>query len=70
MESDLVTEFQNTWNEFLAMRKKIKKPPTDYAKELLKKKLTKLSNGNVQLAIQIMNQSIIKSWQDFYPLKN
>ena len=42
---------------------------TDYAKELIKKELIKLSGSDEQLAIKILNQSIENSWQDVYPLK-
>lgn len=50
---------------FLAMRNKIKKPMTDYAIELLLKKLNNFSNK-----IEILNQSILNSWQDIYEIKN
>lgn len=63
------TKFEKTFSEFLEMRKRIKKPATEKAIELIKNKLHKLSNGNEQLQINILEQSIISSWQDVYELK-
>jgi hypothetical protein len=61
--------------DFVDMRKKIKKPMTDRAIDLAIKKLEELatdSAGNMDndLAIQIVNQSVLRSWQTFYPLKD
>lgn len=58
-----------TFSDFLEMRKKIKKPATDVAVDLLKNKLEKLSNGDDDLKIKILEQSIVSSWQDIFPLK-
>ena len=55
--------------DYLEMRKKIRKPASDRAIELVKKKLSRLSDGNDELAIDILNQSVLNSWQDVYPLK-
>jgi len=60
---------QSHFLEFLEMRKKIKKPMTKKAQELFKTKLEKLSNKNIQLATEIINQSILNCWQDIYELK-
>lgn len=57
------------FNDFLEMRKKIKKPVTERAVELLKTKLWKLAEKNKETALKIINQSIVNSWQDFYALK-
>lgn len=64
------TEFQKTFDSFLEMRKKIKKPATDRAIELIKIELKKLSKGNIDLAIEILNQSIRNCWQDVFQLKD
>jgi hypothetical protein len=61
--------------DFVEMRKKIKKPMTDRAIDLAIKKLEELatdSTGSMDndLAIQIVNQSVLRSWQSFYPLKD
>lgn len=55
--------------DYVDMRKKIKKPLTDRAIVLSKNKLHELSGGNNSLAIQIIEQSILNSWQSLYPLK-
>jgi len=75
-EEETVTEevgeislFEKTFDEFLKMRIRIKKPATDYAQELVRKSLDKLSNGNEEVKIEILNQSIKNSWQDVYQLK-
>jgi hypothetical protein len=51
------------------MRKSIKKPITERALELMLAKLDKLAN-NDQSKIEILNQSIMNSWQGIFPLKN
>lgn len=64
-----MTELNEALQAFYEMRIKVKKPMTDYAKKLLSRKLEKLSKGNDELAIEILEQSIICSWTDIYPLK-
>lgn len=59
----------DTFKEFLKMRKQIKKPMGDHAIELAIKKLNDLSGGDNDKAIKIINQSIMGSWQGFYELK-
>lgn len=56
--------------EFVDMRKKIKAPMTDNAIRLALSKLEKLSNGDTNIAIEILNQSIIGSYRGLFPLKN
>lgn len=58
-----------TFDKFIEMRKKIKKAPTPHAIDLLKEKIKTLSNGDELLAIEIINQSILNSWQDLFPLR-
>lgn len=60
--------FINTWKDFKDMRIKIRKPMTRRAEELLIMKLDKLSN-NEKEQIDILNQSIMNSWQGVFPLK-
>jgi hypothetical protein len=50
------------------MRKKIKAPMTDYAIDLMIKKLEKMASDN-DTKIQILNQSIESSWKGIFPLK-
>ena len=56
--------------DFMDMRKKIKKPMTDRAITRAMNNLQKLSNGDNDLAIQILEQSIFHCWQDLYALKS
>lgn len=55
-------------NDYIAFRKKIKKPMTDRAVQLAVAKLRKLSNS-VDEQIEIVNQSILNGWQGLFPLK-
>ena len=57
-------------NDFLSMRKKIKKPLTDRALQQRLKKLHELSGGDQQKAAAIVDQTVNHCWQDFYPLKD
>ena len=66
---EIPAELSESWNAFLEMRKTIKKPMTDNAKSLAYTKLMKLSNGNLQIANAILQESIINSWQGLFPLK-
>ena len=56
--------------EFEEMRKSIKKPMTDVARKRLIRELQKLAGEDVQMMIQILDQSILNSWAGVYPLKN
>lgn len=60
--------FDKTLRDFEDMRKRIKKPLSDRAKELLLKKLQDLST-NPDTQIEILEQSIFNSWQSVFPLK-
>lgn len=68
-------KLNNAFCDFVQMRKQIKKPMTDRAVELMMKKLESLSKVpfsdvmDNDLAIKILEQSIVKCWQDIYPLK-
>ena len=55
--------------DYVDMRKKIKKPLTDRAIELAMKKLDDLSGGDNDIAIKIIEQSVLNSWQGLFPLK-
>ncbi len=56
-----------TWEAFLAMRKKIKKPPTEYALKLLIDKLTKFK-ANGQDVKKVLEKSITAGWQDVFEI--
>lgn len=68
-------QLNSTFDDFVQMRKQIKKPMTDRAITLMINKLEKLSKApfsdamDNDLAIKILEQSIVKSWSDIYPLK-
>lgn len=59
----------DTFKAYLDMRKQIKKPASERAIKLVMTKLEKLSEGDDYKALEILNQSILNSWQDVYPLK-
>lgn len=56
------------WADFLAMRLKIRKPPTEKAKGLVLKELEKLRAAGHDPAA-VLEQSIRNSWQDVFPLR-
>lgn len=60
---DCEEEFQS----FVEFRKRVKKPMTDYAVYLMKKKLTELTD-NEEERKDILRQSVLKGWTDIYPL--
>ncbi len=62
-------EFQEVFQEFVNMRKKIRKPVTERAIKLLILKLIELSGGDIPLSIKIIDQSLVNNWLDFYQLK-
>lgn len=62
-------DVNNAFKDYVRMRKLIKHPMTDEAIKRAKAKLEKLSNGNKELAIAILNQSVDHSWQGLFELK-
>lgn len=62
-------EFEKTLDEFIKMRKAIKKPITEEWIKLVKQKLEKMYPGNQDLQIQVLQNSISNSWQWVFPLK-
>ena len=65
-------ELRNALIEFVKMRKMIKKPLTNKALTLLltsKKGLDGLASSDAE-KIDIVNQTVMHSWQGFYPLKD
>lgn len=57
-------------NDFVKMRKSIKAPLTARALKTVLKELEKLSGGDIETKIAILEQSIVKCWKTVYPLKN
>ena len=66
-EINIPNNIAKPFQEWLEMRKKTKRPATDYAIYLSLKALQKLS-ADPEIQIQIIERSIVKSWTDFYPL--
>ena len=60
-------EFKQAFSDFLNMRKQIKQPATERAKEIIMKKLEKVNNE--QIVIQMLENSITNNWKDIYPIK-
>jgi hypothetical protein len=69
-QDNSLTEIEKCLSEFKQMRVKIRKPMTDRAVELLLMDLDKLSGGDEDLKIKILNQSIQNSWQGVFALKS
>lgn len=66
---DVPDKLREVLIDFEEMRKSIKKPMTDRARTVLVKKLNELANGDIEMQIQIVEQSILNSWQGVYELK-
>lgn len=62
-------QLNKAFEDFVENRKKIKKPMTDRAIELAIKKLNDLSAGDGDLAIKIIEQSIMSGYLGLFPLK-
>ena len=60
-------ELADALNAFAEHRKKLKKPMTGRAKELLLSKLSKMARTE-QEQIAILDQSIVNGWQGVFPL--
>ena len=60
---------QSAYLDFIEMRKKIKKPLTDRALQLIIGKVEKLSS-DTETQIAILNQSVEHCWQSVYELKD
>ena len=56
------------FEDFLKMRKSIKKPATDRAISMLVNKLKELSGDDEELAVAIIDKAILKNWLSFYDL--
>jgi hypothetical protein len=65
-ESDALNQ---TFIDYVDMRKRIKAPMTDKAVKLAMNKLEKLSQGDDDKAIKILEQSIMNSWKGLFELK-
>ena len=66
---EIPSELSDMWSAFVEHRKKLKKPLTDYTKDLSFNKLMKLSGGDFETANKILEQSIENGWQGLFELK-
>lgn len=66
--NDIVLD--RAFKAYVQMRVKIKKPMTDRAIELAMKELEKLSGGDADTAVAILEQSILNSWQGLFALRD
>lgn len=66
---EIPSELSEAWDAYVEMRKKNKKPLTDYAKQLAYKKLMDLSSNDFETANAILQQSVLNSWQGLFPIK-
>ena len=57
-------------NDFVKMRKSIKAPLTARALKTVLKELEKLSGGDIETKIAILEQSVVKCWKTVYPLSS
>lgn len=62
-------QLDKAFKDYVDFRKKIKKPMTDRAIELAMKRLDEMSNHNNDVAIQILEQSVVNGWQGLFELK-
>jgi len=58
--------FSEIYIHYISMRKTIRKPATDKAKKMA---LTLLHKHPITTAIQMLEQSVMNSWQGIFPLK-
>lgn len=63
------TEFEKKIKEFYDFRKQLKKPIIESSKQAFLNKLNKLSGGDENTAIEILNESIANGWQGIFELK-
>lgn len=57
------------FTDYVEMRKKLKSPMTERAIQLAMGNLEKLSGGDNDIAVQILEQSIMNSWKGLFALK-
>jgi hypothetical protein len=57
------------FTDYVKMRKELKKPMTERAVQLAMSNLEKLSGGDNDTAIKILEQSIERSWAGLFELK-
>jgi hypothetical protein len=60
---------KQTWVEFEEMRKSIKAPITERARQLLVAELVKINKASGDNPNEVLEQSILNSWKSVYPIK-
>lgn len=70
VDESLPDDLNKALIDFEKMRNKIKKPLTERARKMIINKLQKLSGGDTNIQIEILNQSIVHCWQDVYEIKD
>lgn len=68
VELSSLEEYLFVVEQFILMRNRINKPLTEYAMKLICYKVKRLSS-DINVQMQIFQQSIVKSWQDIYEIK-
>lgn len=62
-----IDDFEKAIRDFIEHRKKLKKPMTEHAVDLLRKELEKLAPGNKAEQISLIEYAIKKAWLGVYP---
>ena len=65
----VLSDFDIALNNFKEMRKKMRKPLTDHALDLIKNELENLAPNNKAKQVQILNQSTMNGWLSVFELK-
>ena len=63
-------KLDESFKGYVESRRQLKKPMTDRAIDLAIKELGNLSGGDSEIAIKIIDQSVINGWQGLFPLRN
>lgn len=61
-------QLSEAMHDFEEMRRKMRRPLTEKAKEMILKKLAKLAGGDEEKEIAILQQSVMNGWQGVFPL--
>lgn len=70
IESVSDDEITEAIKRFKEHRKKLKKPMTDYAVELLRRELEKLAPQNTDKQVELIDYAIQRGWQSVYPIES
>jgi uncharacterized protein YdaU (DUF1376 family) len=69
IEIDNKDDYTIALDNFIEMRKKMRKPLTDHALDLIKKELENLAPNNKPKQVHILNQSTMNGWLSVFELK-